>query len=383
MKRWLALLLCMVMVLNLTACSSAVPEDATEDEAEDEVIWDWESLPAAEPTGITLNVYNWGEYIDDEILDVNSAFTHLTGIEVNYKTFDSNENMYALLSSGAAEYDVVIPSDYMIGKMIEDDMLAPINFENVPNYTYIDDEFKNLEYDPNNTYSVPYTWGVVGIFYNTKYVDEADLEQGWGLLWDEKYSGRILMFNNPRDAFGVTAKYLSDGDKQISLNTTDETDLWACYEKLKEQKPLVQAYVMDQIYDRLINNEAWIAPYYNGDACIIMDEDEGNPDIDFFVPHQGTNKFFDAMCILKTTKHQEAAEAYINFMCIPEVALANAEYIGYATPHTAAREMLDEEMCNDPVYYPNEEILARSEVYVTLPEETTRYVSDLWLKLKR
>ncbi len=379
MKRWLAVLFCMVMILNLTACSSVEPEEVPEEEAEDEVIWDWESLPAAEPTGITLNVYNWGEYIDDEILDVNSAFTHLTGIEVNYKTFDSNENMYALLSSGAAEYDVVIPSDYMIGKMIEDDMLAPINFENVPNYKYIDDEFKNLEYDPDNTYSVPYTWGVVGIFYNTKFVDEADLEQGWNLLWDVKYSGRILMFNNPRDAFGVTSKLL----EQESLNTTDEADLWACYEKLKEQKPLVQAYVMDQIYDRLINNEAWIAPYYNGDACIIMDEDEGNPDIDFLVPHQGTNKFFDAMCILKTTKHQEAAEAYINFMCIPEVALANAEYIGYATPHTAAREMLDEEMRNDPVYYPDEAILERSEVYITLPEETTRYVSDLWLKLKR
>jgi len=349
-----------------------------ESEEEEEVVWDWESLPAAEKTGVTLNVYNWGEYIDDEIVDVNRAFTHLTGIEVNYKTFDSNEDMYALLSSGAADYDVVIPSDYTIGKMIEHDMLAPLNFDNIPNYKYIDDQYKDLLYDPENTYSVPYTWGVVGIFYNTKYVDEADLEQGWELLWDEKYSGRILMINNPRDAFGITQKMLG-----YSLNSTDEEELWTCYEKLKEQKPLVQAYVMDQVYDRMINNEAWIAPYYNGDACIIMDEEEGNPDVDFFVPEEGTNFFVDAMCVLKNSKHKAEAEAYINFMCIPEVAYANAEYIGYSSPHTAGREMQDEELRNDPVYYPKEDVLDRSEVYITLPEETNQYVADLWLKLKR
>ncbi len=376
MKRWLSVLLCAVLLLQLTACSAPAVSD--EEEEPEEVVWDWESLPAAEKTGVTLNVYNWGEYIDDEIVDVNRAFTHLTGIEINYKTFDSNEDMYALLSSGAAEYDVVIPSDYTIGKMIEHDMLAPLNFDNIPNYEYIDEQYKNLLYDPDNTYSVPYTWGVVGIFYNTKYVDEEDLKQGWELLWDEKYSGRILMINNPRDAFGITQKMLG-----YSLNSTDEDELWACYEKLKEQKPLVQAYVMDQVYDRMINNEAWIAPYYNGDACIIMDEEEGNPDVDFFVPEEGTNFFVDAMCVLKNSKHKAEAEAYINFMCIPEVAYANAEYIGYSSPHTAAREMQDEELRNDPVYYPKEDVLERSEVYVTLPEETNQYTADLWLKLKR
>ncbi|MBQ3068898.1 MAG: ABC transporter substrate-binding protein [Clostridia bacterium] len=377
MKRWLAVLLCAVLILQMTACSAPVTSEE-ESEEEEEVVWDWESLPAAEKTGVTLNVYNWGEYIDDEIVDVNRAFTHLTGIEVNYKTFDSNEDMYALLSSGAADYDVVIPSDYTIGKMIEHDMLAPLNFDHIPNYKYIDDQYKDLLYDPENTYSVPYTWGVVGIFYNTKYVDEADLEQGWELLWDEKYSGRILMINNPRDAFGITQKMLG-----YSLNSTDEEELWTCYEKLKEQKPLVQAYVMDQVYDRMINNEAWIAPYYNGDACIIMDEEEGNPDVDFFVPEEGTNFFVDAMCVLKNSKHKAEAEAYINFMCIPEVAYANAEYIGYSSPHTAGREMQDEELRNDPVYYPKEDVLDRSEVYITLPEETNQYVADLWLKLKR
>ncbi|MBR5135150.1 MAG: extracellular solute-binding protein [Clostridia bacterium] len=379
MKKWLSLLLCAALMITACACSS----ESSEEQAV-ETVWDWQSEPAAPKTGVTLNVYNWGEYIDDEIIDVNRAFTHVTGIEVNYKTFDNNENMYALLDSGAAEYDVVIPSDYMIGKMInrpESDggcMLAKLNFDNIPNYRYIDDMYKNREYDPTGEYTVPYTWGVVGIFYNTKYVDEADLEQGWGLLWNEKYSGKILMLNNPRDAFGITQKMLG-----YSLNTQNEGQLWHCYEKLKEQKPLVQAYVMDQIYDRMINEEAWIAPYYNGDACIIMDEDEGNPDIDFFVPDEGTNLFVDAMCVLKNSPHKTEAEQYINFMCRPEVAYANAEYIGYSSPHIEARAMQDDDVKNDPVFYPVEEVAGTWEVYLTLDEKTNRYMNELWLKLKR
>ena len=374
MKKWFSLFLSLVMLICCTACNG---EPVVDDE-EEEVIWDWESLPAAPLTGETISVYNWGEYIDDELLDANAAFTHITGIEVNYKTFDSNENMFALISSGAAKYDVVVPSDYMIGKMIENDMLAKLNFDNIPNYKYIDDRYKNLAFDPYNEYSVPYTWGVVGIFYNTKYVKEEDLEQGWDLLWDETYSGRIMMFNNPRDAFGIAQKKLG-----YSLNSVDETELIACYNELKRQKPLLHSYVMDQVYDRMINEEAWIAPYYNGDACIIMDEDEGNPDIDFFVPEEGTNLFVDSMCILKDSKHKEAAEKYIDFMCIPEVAYANAQYIGYSTPHTAAYDMLDEETQNDPVYYPDDAVLDRSEVFITLPEEATRFSNELWLKLKR
>ncbi len=375
MKKWLSFFLVVVMLVCCTACSGNPSQSGDESE---EVIWDWESEPAAPKTGVTLNVYNWGEYIDDELISVNEAFTHTTGIEVNYKTFDSNEDMYALLSSGAAKYDVVIPSDYMIGKMIEEGMLAKLNFDNIPNYQYIDEQYKGLEYDPNNEYSVPYTWGVVGIFYNTKYVKEEDLAQGWDLLWDETYSGRIMMINNPRDAFGIVQKKLG-----YSLNTTNEKELQNCYLELKKQKPLLQAYVMDQIYDRLINEEAWIAPYYNGDACIIMDEDEGNPDVNFFVPDEGTNLFVDAMCVLKNSEHKEEAEAYINFMCRSDIAYANAEYIGYSSPHNGAIEMLDEETKNDPVYYPDEAILDRSEVYITLPETTNRFINDLWLKLKR
>lgn len=376
MKKWLTALLCAALLIGCCSCSTAsgTPQTGAENDGE---TWDWQSEPAAEKTGVTLNVYNWGEYIDNEVVDVNKAFTHLTGIEVNYKTFDSNEDMYALISSGAADYDVVIPSDYMIGKMIGEGLLAKLNFDNIPNYQYIDEQYKDLIYDPKNEYSVPYTWGVVGIFYNKDYVDESDLEQGWNLLWDEKYSGKILMFNNPRDAFGVTQKLLG-----YSLNTTNEQELQACYEKLEAQKPLVQAYVMDQIYDKMINEDAYIAPYYNGDATIMMGE-EGNESIDFFVPSQGTNLFVDAMCVLKTTQHQAEAEAYINFMCRPEVALANAEYIGYSTPHTAAKELLDDAVKNDPVFYPSSETLANTEVFVTLPDETNRLMDSLWLKLKR
>ncbi|MBQ3093784.1 MAG: spermidine/putrescine ABC transporter substrate-binding protein, partial [Clostridia bacterium] len=302
-RKWWIVLLCAALL----CCSACAPTAEPAEEPEEEPIWDWQSEPAAPKTGVTLNVYNWGEYIDDELLQVNRAFTHVTGIEVNYKTFDSNEDMFALISSGAADYDVVVPSDYMIGKMIEHDMLAKLNFDNIPNYQYIEEQYRDLLYDPHNEYSVPYTWGVVGIFYNKKYVAEEDLAQGWELLWDEKYAGRILMMNNPRDAFGIAQKMLG-----YSLNTTDKDEIWACYEKLKEQKPLVQAYVMDQIYDRLINEEAYIAPYYNGDACILMEEEEGNPDLDFFVPEEGTNFFTDALCVLKTSAHKTEAEAYIN-----------------------------------------------------------------------
>ncbi|MBQ9414609.1 MAG: spermidine/putrescine ABC transporter substrate-binding protein [Clostridia bacterium] len=376
MKKILALLLAISLMMLCASCTltpTSVDGPGTADVEDD----DWRDQPAAEKTGVTLNVYNWGEYIDDEVYEVNEAFTHLTGIEVNYKTFDSNEDMYALLSSGAADYDVVIPSDYMIGKMIDEGMLAPLDFNNIPNYKYIDEQYKNMAYDPENAYSVPYTWGVVGIFYNTQYVDEADLEQGWELLWDEKYSGKILMFNNPRDAFGITEALLG-----YSLNTTDEGELQACYEKLKAQKPLVQGYVMDQIYDRMINEDAYIAPYYNGDATIMMGE-EGNENIDFFVPKQGTNIFVDAMCVLANSPHKAEAEAYINFMCDPDVALANAEYIGYSSPHTEARALLSEDIKNNPVYYPSEETLANTEVYITLPEETNRLMESLWLKVKQ
>ncbi len=326
---------------------------------------------------VTLNVFNWGEYIDDEILDVNALFEEETGIQINYKTFESNESMYTLLESGAAQYDVVIPSDYMIGKMIEKGMLAKLNFDNIPNYQYIDDEYKNLEYDPMNEYSVPYTWGTVGIFYNKKYVNEADLAQGWDILWNEKYKGKIFMFDNARDSFAIALKKLG-----YSMNTTDPAHWQAAYDELAKQKPLVQGYFMDQVFQKMTNEEGWLAPYYSGDGSLMIYGDDGNEDIGFFVPHQGTNLFVDAMCVLKDTKHQKEAEQYINFLCRTDVATANAEYIGYSTPHTEALAALDPEVSGDPMFYPDESVLKKIEVFITLDEATIKLQKNYWIKLK-
>ena len=332
------------------------------------------SVAAAPEEEVTINVYNWGEYIDPE---VNDLFTEETGIKVNYKNFTDNESMYAVLSSGAANYDIIVPSDYMVGKLIREDMLAPLNFDNIPNYAYIAETVKNQVYDPENTYSVPYTWGTVGIFYNTKYVSEEDLEQGWDLLWDEKYRGRIFMFDNPRDAFGIAL--IKTGH---SLNTTDTAHWDEAYAALEEQKPLLHQYVMDQIYDKMINEEGWIAPYYAGDGIVMMDEEEGNPDIDFFVPPEGTNLFIDALCIPKNARHKTEAEQYINFLCRTDIALKNAEYIGYSTPHAEAQSLLDPEIGENENFYPPAEVLERTEIYLTLPTETSAYMDALWMKLK-
>ncbi len=326
---------------------------------------------------VTLNVYNWGEYIDDEILDVNALFEEETGIKINYKTFESNESMYTLLESGAAEYDVVIPSDYMIGKMIDEGMLAKLNFDNIPNYKYIDEAYKGLEYDPKNEYSVPYTWGTVGIFYNKKYVDEADLAQGWDILWNEKYAGKIFMFDNARDSFAIALKKLG-----YSMNTTDPAHWQAAYEALAEQKPLVQGYFMDQVFQKMTNEEGWLAPYYSGDGANMITGDDGNENIGYFVPHQGTNLFVDAMCVLATTKHQAEAERYLDFMCRTDVATANAEYICYSTPHTEALAQLDPEVSGDPMFYPAQDVIDNTEVFITLDEPTQKLQKTLWIKLK-
>ena len=326
----------------------------------------------------TLYVYNWGQYIsegDDGSLDVIAAFEKAyPNIRVQYSTYDSNEIMYSKLANGGITVDVIIPSDYMIGRMVQEGMLEELNFDNIPNYQYIDDAFKNTSYDPENKYSVPYTWGTVGIIYNTKYVDEADVT-GWELLWNEKYAGKILMFDNSRDAFGI-AEYLLGYD----VNTTDEAELQDCAAKLAEQKPVVQQYVMDQIFDAMENEEAWIAPYYAGDYLTMVEE---NPDLAFYRPTaQGYNMFIDAMCIPKGCQNKAGAEAFINFLCRPDISAANLDYIGYSTPETAAKEYLDEEVISSPVSYPDDETLARSESFAELGVEATQTMNDLWLSVK-
>lgn len=259
---------------------------------------------------ISINVYNWGEYIcsgaDEGTLDVNAEFTKLTGIKVNYTNYATNEELYAKLKGGGASYDVIIPSDYMINKMIKEDMIQTLDFDNIPNYKYIMDNFKNLEYDPGNEYSVPYTWGTVGIIYDTTMVDIAEEDIDWDLLWNEDYADQILMFDNPRDAFAIAE--IAGG---YSINTEDSDELTAAAEMLKDQKKIVQGYVMDEIFDKMGAGDALIAPYYAGDALTILEENE---DLNFVVPKSGTNLFVDAMCIPKSSKQKEAAEMYINFM---------------------------------------------------------------------
>ena len=327
---------------------------------------------------VTINVYNWGQNIadgSDGTMDIIAEFERrYPNIDVNYQTYGSNEELYTKLKNGGISVDVIIPSDYMIARMIEEDMLLELDFGNIPNYKHIDESFKNTAYDPDNKYSVPYTWGTVGILYNTKYVDEADVT-GWELLWNEKYKDKILQFDNSRDAFGV-AQYLLGYD----VNTTNEAELEACAKKLQEQKPLVQQYVMDQVYDTMINEEAYIATYYAGDCMQMMDENEN---LAFYLPEdQQFNLFIDAMCIPKCAQEKEAAETFINFLCDPEISGENMNYICYGSPISAAKDYMDAYLAESEVVYPSEEILANGTSYSHLPLNVTQLVEKLFMKVR-
>lgn len=335
------------------------------------------SLPvtaSAEP--VTINVYNWGQYISDgtdDSLDVNKAFTEATGIEVNYMTFDTNESMYTKLKTGGSTYDVIIPSDYMVARLIAEDMLLPLDYDNIPNYALVDDAYKNTTFDPENKYTVPYTWGTVGVIYNTKYVDEADTGS-WDLLWNPKYAGKILMFDNPRDAFAISELLLG-----MSINTESEDELRGATYKLIEQKPLVQAYVMDQIFAAMTHEEAWIAPYYAGDYLFMAEENE---DLAFYFPKEGFNLFIDAMCIPKSAQHKKEAEAYINFLCSAEISGQNLDYLGYSTPVPDAKEYMDPSMAESEIAYPSAEVLANGTAFSYLETETNQLMDSLWLEVK-
>ena len=344
MKKLLSLL--MLLCLTLTVAPAALAEEV-------------------------VNVYNWEDYIAPEVL---TLFTEETGIKVNYMCFTTNEDMIVQVEANPGAFDVCFPSDYIIERMIAKDLLAEINYDNVPNFEQIIDKLRNPDYDPENKYSVPYTWGTVGIIYNTKYVDEADVT-GWELLWNEKYAGKILMFDNSRDAFGI-AEYLLGYD----VNTTDEAELQACSAKLAEQKPVVQQYVMDQIFDAMENEEAWIAPYYAGDYLTMVEE---NPDLAFYRPTtQGYNMFIDAMCIPTCCQEKDAAEAFINFLCSPEISSANMEFLGYSVPSTAAKELMDPEVAGSEVAYPDADTLTTGTSFNFLPEETSRYMESLFMEVR-
>lgn len=322
----------------------------------------------------TINVYNWGEFISngaDGSLNVNKKFTEETGIKVNYKTFQNNEELFAKISGGGADYDVIIPSDYMISKLIEKDMLAKINYDNIPNYKYISEDFKNLNFDPSNEYSVPYMWGLVGIFYNKNEVKE---EINWDILWNEKYKNKILMFDNARDAFAISLLRLKH-----SINTRNENEWRRAADELVKQKSLVQAYVMDQIFDKMGNEEAVLAPYYAGDAASMV---KNNPNIGFVIPKDGTNRFVDSMCIPKSSRHKDMAEKYINFMCNTEVALANVKKTGYSTPHSEAFKNLDDEIKNNKIFYPDSETIENSQIFINEPDHINKLMDELWVEVK-
>jgi spermidine/putrescine transport system permease protein len=323
-------------------------------------------------SGEQVIVYNWGEYIDPDVIDM---FEEETGIKVIYEEFETNETMYPKISSGAIAYDLVCPSDYMIARMIENDFLQEINFDNVPNIQYIGEEYmeRSQQFDPENKYSVPYCWGTVGILYNKTMVDEP--VTSWSILWDEKYKDNILMQDSVRDAFGVTLKYLG-----YSLNSLDRDELNEAMELLIEQKPLVQAYVIDQVRDKMIGGEAAIGVIYSGEAIYTQRE---NPDLEYVIPEEGSNIWFDSWVIPKIAKNKENAEKFLNFLCRPDIALMNFEYITYSTPNTAAQEMIeDDDIRNSSIAFPDLDALPELETFQYLGSEGDELYGELWNKVK-
>ncbi len=338
------------------------------------------SLTAFTTSQPVVNVCSWGEYIDEDLID---EFEEATGIRVNYQTTDSNETMYSLLENGGADYDVVVPSDYMISQLIEEDMLEELDYSQIPNFSQIDDRFKNLPYDPENKYTVPYTWGTVGIIYNTTMVDEEI--DSWSCLYDDKYAGQVLLINNSRDALGIALMYLG-----YSVNTTDEAEIREAYALIEDaaRRGVYQGKVMDEVFQTMEGGNAAIATYYAGDYLVML---ENNEDLAFVVPKEGSNWFVDAMCVLKDAPHFDNAMKWINFLASKECNLRNMDYIWYASPNKEAleeypawyEEQYEEEL--DPEIYEimaaPDEVLDRCEMYVCLPQETRKLYNDLWIQL--
>ena len=355
LKKFLALTCSTLLLSSLfLGCGPKKDEEATQDKNSN-----------------VLYVYNWGDYIDPELL---TKFKEKTGIDVKYDVYDTNEIMYQKLNSGNVSYDIVIPSDYMIEKMKNEDMLAKIDYSNIPNYKYIGEQFKKLAYDPTDEYSVPYMWGTVGIIYNTKRV--SDPVDSWNILWNPKYKDQVIMPDSVRDAMAVAEKKLG-----YSLNTENLDQIEDAKKELMTQKKdgLILAYMVDQVKDAMVGGEASLAVAWSGDAVTMI---ERNPDLAYAIPKEGSNKWFDAIAIPKNAKHKENAEKFINFLCDPENAEQNVEYIGYSTPNTAAYELLPEDIKNDKVAYPDEESLKNCEVFIDLPSKILRKYDEAWLEIK-
>lgn len=316
----------------------------------------------------TIYVYNWGDYIDESILE---EFEKETGIKVVYDTYATNEDMYVKIKAGGSSYDVIFPSDYMLTRMIEEGLVQKLDLTKIPNAKYIEPRHLGWDYDPKNEYSLPYYWGTVGILYNTTMVD--DPVESWDILWDPKYEKEILMLDSQRDSIGAALLKLG-----YSINTKDPQELAEAAELLKQQKPLVLAYVVDEGKDKMVAGEAALALTWSGEAMYAIGE---NPDLSYAIPKEGTNLWFDVMAIPKGAKNIEGAHKFMDFLNRPEIALRNAEYTGYSTPNLAAWEMLPEEVRNDPRAYPSEEVLANTEVFVSLGETLKEY-DRIWTEVK-
>lgn len=321
--------------------------------------------------GTTLNVFNWGLYISDGSegsFDVNRAFENLTGIKVNYMNYESNEAMYAKLKSGAVSYDVIIPSDYMVERLKNEDMIQKLDFTKITNYDLIDEQYKNLYFDESNEYSVPYNVGLVGMIYNTTMVE--GVPDSWEVMWDEKYADNILTFNNPRDAFAIAQFLLG-----IDINSTDKSDWDRAAEKLKEQNKVLQARVMDEVFNKMEGGNAAIAPYYAGDFLTMV---ENNSDLAFVYPKEGTNIFVDSVCVPSNASNYDAAMMYINFLLEPEVALANAEYICYASPNTSVVSNPEYSYYENEILYPSNLSDMTTEYFHDIAPEIRTYYEKLW-----
>lgn len=298
----------------------------------------------------SINVYNWGDYIDETVI---KDFEEEFGIKVNYSMFATNEDLYVKLKQGGESFDVIFPSDYMIEKMIREDMLVKLDKNNVPNLKNVDEDFLDLDFDPNNEYSVPYMWGTVGIIYNKTMVD--DVVDSWDILWNEKYKDQIIMLNSQRDTIAVALLKLG-----YSLNSRDINELEEAKEELIRQRPLVYAYQGDEVKDSMVGGEAALAVVWSGDAVAMIRE---NPDLEYVIPKEGTNLWFDNMVIPSTTQNKEGAEAFINFMARPDIAARNTDYIGYSTPITDAIELLPDDIKNSKVAYPSDEEIENTEIF--------------------
>ena len=373
MKKMVALTLALLMAASLFLSGCSVRKDTS----------DSENSGSSNGSGSgdrVVNVCSWGEYIDESLID---QFEEETGIKVNYQTAESNEVLYSQLSMGGVDYDVIVPSDYMISQLIEEDMLAELNYDNIPNFEKIDDRFKNLSYDPENKYTVPYTWGTLGIIYNPTMIDkEID---SWEALFDMQYEGMTAMIGNPRDALATALMYLG-----YSINTTDEAQIREAYDLIAVSKAagVYQGFFMDEIYDKMEVGETALCTYYAGDYLSMY---MNNPDLKYVIPKEGSNWFVDAMVVLKDAKHKTEAEEWINFICSTEASLRNMDFIWYASPNQEALEQYPAyyeeqpgEKLPDEVYQvmaAPQEVLDRCQMYLNLPADTRTLYNDLWTQM--